>query len=324
MGNGPFYSRPHKSCCCPEYVCACNCMWKPCRKLVSGKKRRYQSDGYDLDLTYLCPRIIVHGFPAIGLEHIYRNPRYEIRRFLDERHPDQYKMFNFCCEPGRGYEASVYHGRVERYPFKDHNTPPLETIVAFANSAKLFLDADPKNVVSMHCKAGKGRAGLMSCCMLIRQGVVQSATEALDLYDRERVTNRRGLTVVSQRKYVIFFEMLWRQHWGVLGDIGQVPGDPIDAPKWIVPKQPEMRLFGVEVLYCNIVLRNVRIKIYKGTHMAPELKFDTGKGTGNGTTFETDCAIQGNFKVHVEQKAGIFSKTVKVFELWHNTLFMDR
>ena len=88
-------------------------------------------------------------------------------------------MYNFCCEFGRGYSPSVFHGRVERYPFKDHNTPPLETMVEFANSGKVWMDADPENVISCHCKAGKGRAGLMSCVMMLRSGAFDTAEGTL-------------------------------------------------------------------------------------------------------------------------------------------------
>lgn len=175
IDDGHLCSKLHKVSCCPGLCPPCNAIFHPCRKAVSGKKRRFQKSGYDLDLVYLTPRIIVHGFPADGLEHIYRNPRYEIRRFLDEHHKDHYHLYNFCCEPGRGYSPSIFYGRVERYPFKDHNTPPLETMAAFANSVKFWLDQDPENVVSMHCKAGKGRAGLMSCVALVRTGFAQSA-----------------------------------------------------------------------------------------------------------------------------------------------------
>ncbi len=234
-------------------------------------------------------------------------------------------MYNFCCEPGRGYDPAVFDGRVERYPFKDHNTPPLDTMVAFANSAKQWLDADPENVVNMHCKAGKGRAGLMCCVLLIRAGVVQSAKEALDLYDRERVTNNRGLTVCSQRKYVVFYESLWRDCWGVKGDIGQVPAQPTDGSSiYKVPAQPKLRLFGVEVLNVPAgFVRNYRVTIYKLSNFSPELQFDSGWVEGDSASASCNCPLEGNFKVYVEFRKAFYSKAVKLFELLHNTYFMD-
>ena len=37
----------------------------------------------------------------------------------------------------------------------------------FCEDVQKFLDADDKNVVSIHCKAGKGRTGLMISCLLV-------------------------------------------------------------------------------------------------------------------------------------------------------------
>lgn len=330
MFDGHVYQKLHKTCCFP-WCCsiACNCLFKQTRYAVSGKKRRTikKEEGFDLDLVYLTDRIIVHGFPAMGIEHMYRNPRHEIKRFMDTYHMDHYKQFNFCCEPGRGYDAAFFHNRVERYPFKDHNTPPLETMCAFANSAKKWLDDHPDNVCNMHCKAGKGRAGLMACVLLIRSGECQNAQEALDKYDMERVTNKKGLTVCSQRKFVLFYELLWRRWWKQEGNIGDIPGEPVDSSKWKVPEQPEFILFGVEILGLpsDSGVKNMRIKIFNGTNGLPILKYDSGKTKGNAPfIFDMENLrpkVKGNFKIYVEQ--GKTFKSVKLFELWHNTLFMD-
>lgn len=325
-------------------------MFHPCRKAVSGKKKRFIQNGFDLDLAYITPRIIVHGFPASGIEHLYRNPRYEIRRYLDQYHPENYKVFNFCCEPGRGYSPDVYYGRVERYPFKDHNTPPLETMAAFANSAKQWLEDDVNHVVNMHCKAGKGRAGLMCCVLLVRTGAAQSAIEAMDLYDRERVTNNRGLTVTSQRKYVIFYEALWRQVWGVQGNIGDVSAE--DAAKLKLPLQPTYAVSSVELILPCVSsqasgaqgagspsskglkwIQSYRIEIYKVTNFLPIKLADSGwisastapkdaAGSPSALAAELSAKIEGNFKVFVSFKKGAFGKGVRLVELQHNTFFM--
>lgn len=322
IDDGALTSKCHKVWCCACLI-PCNCFFHPCRKAVSGKKKRMIKEGFDLDMAYITPRIIVHGFPAHGLEHMYRNPRYEIKRYMDKYHKDNYKMFNFCCEPGRGYHPDVFHGRVERYPFKDHNTPPLETMLAFTQSAKQWLEEDENHVVNMHCKAGKGRAGLMCCVLLVRTGAAPSAIEAMNLYDRERVTNNRGLTVTSQRKFVIFYEQLWRECWGVSGNIGDVTAE--EASKFVLPKQPKLRLTGVEVLNLpSGIVKSFSIQVSKITNFLPQLLFDSKTHSGQNVQTDCDVDIEGNFKVFIKFKKGLMDSPVRLVELQHNTYFMSQ
>jgi hypothetical protein len=79
----------------------CNVLFALPRAFVSQNKRRYRENGYDLDLCYLHPRVIVMGYPSIGFEQMYRNPRTEVVRFLETKHPNQYQVYNFCDEKTR-------------------------------------------------------------------------------------------------------------------------------------------------------------------------------------------------------------------------------
>jgi len=41
------------------------------RKKVSGKRRRFIENGYDLDITYITNRILAMSFPATGFAVMY-------------------------------------------------------------------------------------------------------------------------------------------------------------------------------------------------------------------------------------------------------------
>jgi phosphatidylinositol-3,4,5-trisphosphate 3-phosphatase and dual-specificity protein phosphatase PTEN len=110
----------------------------------------------------------------------------------------------------------VFDGRVARFPFRDHQVPRLFVLHQFIECAVAWLSKDPQHVCALHCKAGKGRAGVMACCLLLRIGFKKTAQDMISHYDQTRVTmkksgRQKGLTVPSQLRYVGYYERLLRQ-----------------------------------------------------------------------------------------------------------------
>jgi len=93
-----------------------------------------------------------------------------------------------------------------RYPFDDHNCPNFEDIWAFCEDVKAWLDESPENVAVIHCKAGKGRTGLMICCWLLFAKDWDTADNAMKFYALARTLNQKGVTIPSQVRYIRYFE----------------------------------------------------------------------------------------------------------------------
>ena len=176
------------------------------KSLVSRSKSRFCYDGFDLDLTYITPKIIAMGFPSTSIEGIYRNNMEDVKRFFEKRHKNSYKVYNLCGE--KTYPKGTFY-KQSYYPFPDHEPPPLNLLIPFCEDAKAFLEENEKNVVAIHCKAGKGRTGTFVCALMIYINLFKTADEALAYYGIMRVGDGRGVTIPSQIRYVNYFaEML--------------------------------------------------------------------------------------------------------------------
>ncbi len=178
------------------------------KSLVSQKKARFCYDGFDLDLTYITMKIIAMGLPSTSFEGLYRNNMEDVKRFFNVRHPQHHKIYNLCEE--KKYPKDCFY-RQGYYPFPDHEAPPLNSLMPFCEDAKQFLDEDDKNVVAVHCKAGKGRTGTFICCLLLYLGIFDSADESMKYYGLMRVGAEKGVTVPSQKRYVHYFEQILKK-----------------------------------------------------------------------------------------------------------------
>ncbi|KAE9596683.1 hypothetical protein Lal_00007543 [Lupinus albus] len=182
------------------------------RHIVSQNKRRYQEDGFDLDMTYITENIIAMGFPGgdfssgvFGyIEGFYRNHMEEVIRFFETNHKGKYKVYNLCSE--RLYDGSLFQGKVATFPFSDHNCPPIQLIASFCQSTYSWLKGDIQNVVVVHCKAGMGRTGLMICSLLLFLKFFPTAEEAIDYFNKKRCIDGKALVLPSQIRYVKYFE----------------------------------------------------------------------------------------------------------------------
>ena len=50
------------------------------KKMVSKKKRRFEGEGFNLDLSYVTDRVIAMGYPSQSVESMFRNSLEDVRR----------------------------------------------------------------------------------------------------------------------------------------------------------------------------------------------------------------------------------------------------
>ena len=177
------------------------------KRLVSKQKRRFQDSNFDLDMSYITDKVIAMGFPSTGMEVMYRNSLSDIIKFFHVRHNDEVKVYNLCLEKDRIYNKNVFpNSKVGLFPATDHNPSPIKLILEFCIDLCLYLIKNPKGVAAVHCKAGKGRTGVMICSYLVFSGLCQTSEKAFRYYARVRTKNNTGVTIASQKRYIKYFE----------------------------------------------------------------------------------------------------------------------
>jgi len=208
---------------------------KGVRQRICENKRRFQVDGYDLDLTYVTTQIIAMSFPSIGTKALYRNKIDSVAKFFEDKYSDtkniDFMIYNLCSE--MEYDHRKFHGNVRRYQIDDHNVPTLETMLLLVEDVRNWLEGGPEGrerVVALHCKGGKGRTGTMVCAVLIDQNLFQDAIDCLQYFGQRRtdlnVSNQfQGVETYSQIRYVQYFQEIHKR------GMKEIPSKPLRLTK---------------------------------------------------------------------------------------------
>jgi len=289
------------------------------RDLVSKSKRRYvdAENGIDLDLSYINNQIIAMGFPSEGSESMYRNPMSEVQRMLEMKHKDRYKVYNLCSE--RSYDHKKFHHRVVRYPFDDHNCPRFNDIWKFCVDVKDWLDEHVDNIAVIHCKAGKGRTGLMICCWLLFIKDWERAEDAMKFYAAARTFNQKGVTIPSQIRYIHYFERRMR-------DCHPPSAEPVTLSHIILHGQPK----NVQELKLTISALQEGMKLVPVFHYKKKIKdiLRDEKLAGDKYWTSSVSTIDGLTKlvipVDVELSCDIRFEFEKLMHFWINTGYISK
>lgn len=86
---------------------------------------------------------------------------YGICRYLETKSDGR------CPLTENAYSPESMEGRVSRYPFPDHNPPPLPLLPLAVREMTAWLKGDPERIAIIHCKAGKGRSGTLLVSYLL-------------------------------------------------------------------------------------------------------------------------------------------------------------
>ena len=187
----------------------------PQRRGSAECARRFAEDGFDLDLAYVAPRMIVlaapqaavSGSPAstacASVSPRERDAPDEVARFLRQRHGGRYRLYDLTgAKEGLSPDPAVLGQPVDAFRCEEP-TPPLALLAAFCEDMEDYLRNDASGVAVLLCRDGVGRSGVFSAAHLVYNGA--AAEDALAAFAAARSRDGALVLLPSQRRVVAYF-----------------------------------------------------------------------------------------------------------------------
>jgi len=196
-----------------------------------------------------------------------------------------------------------------------------------------WLDDHPMNVVAVHCKAGKGRTGIMVCCLLYWRGYFPTMAEALDFYAKMRTDDMDGVSIPSQRRYCLYFEQ-WRTRPGCCAAISP-EGPPLLRIKFM-RLDPAPNNVGARELYVVVTqsggrcwrgerledsrelgVRGTMVGMGMGAIRKPSIDIDWGVLASAPLDLHRGGVVRGDIRFEVMHKGK------RLFRFWFHSAFVE-
>lgn len=172
------------------------------KTLFSGYNRRFIDRKYNLDLSYITPRIIVMSCPASFPQSLLNNNINDVSDFLYERHGNNYLIINL---DDIKYDKTKFSGNTEDYKIDCEKPPDLLSLFIICDKINDYLSQDISNVIVINSKGGEGRAGVVVCCYLLYIKKFQEPIDAFNYYSNKRLYQGEGVSQPCQKRYVNYF-----------------------------------------------------------------------------------------------------------------------
>jgi len=285
------------------------------RQLLSATKARVSQNSQrffdienniDLDLTYITHNLIAMSVPCMNPVHsLYRNPLWQVTKFIAIHHRDKFCVYNACPEmpyPDEPFEA--VGGRVVHLRIQDHMPPTMQQFIEFLQDVREMLSKTNDGVIIVHCRGGKGRTGSLCCALLLFSKRCKDAAHALRHFAKRRtdenlVGKPKGVETPSQIRYVK--QLAWH-----LDEYQAYVDSPFPPPFCAAPSIRLQALdFEGGLMARPQKMRPLKVLVQSGGINISELCLETRPYDPNLTSIPLDnVEVSGDVRVSVFQDTG--------------------